>query len=371
MGEALAEHAKRYTFIDALRGFAAFGVVLHHAFHGSEFHEPLTRIFPGWFQWICSFGARGVQIFFVLSGFVIAYSIRDMRVTPRSMGNFMLRRQIRLDPAYWLCLMLLFANQTMAAHFHPQLVSRPTVPHFFLNMVYVQEMLRIPSLLGVAWTLCLEVQFYILLIVLVGIAQRVLVKYPHYAAAALVGGLGLASLYVRIGVHSEADIPWFIGSWYLFASGALACWTLARRIHPAIFVTFAAMILAAGLYTGQDSIIAGAVTVSLIFTVGTLGHLGDWLANRVIQYFGRISYSLYLIHLLVLERISRVGLHLHGANAPGWAVFWFVVATIASIAAAQLLYVAVERPTVRLAAALKPAKTKAPQAAPEPATALT
>lgn len=369
MGEALAGHAKRYTFLDAMRGFAALGVVLHHAFHGSEFHEPLTRIFPYWFQWICSFGKCGVQIFFVLSGFVIAYSIRDMRITPGSLGNFMLRRQIRLDPAYWLCLVLLFINQTVAANAHPLLYVHPTVPNFFVNMFYLQGYLDRPSLLGVSWTLCLEVQFYILLILLVGVAQRGFGKYAHGAAGALVIGLGLISLWIRMMLQSEGDIPQFYGSWYLFAFGALCFWALAGRIPKPLFVAYAALILTAGLYLGQESIMAGVVTVSLIFTVGCLGHLGDWLNHRVVQYLGRISYSLYLIHLLVLERVSCVGLHLSGANSPWLAVCWFVLGTAASVGVAHLLYLAVERPTVRLASSLKikPRPVPTPEAIPEPA----
>ena len=47
-------------------------------------------------------GFVGVDIFFVLSGFVIAYSVREARITPRFLGRFALRRSIRLDPPYWI-----------------------------------------------------------------------------------------------------------------------------------------------------------------------------------------------------------------------------------------------------------------------------
>ena len=94
----------RFRFLDGLRGIAALSVLIHHAFHGSEFKTALTGLLGHGVERFTSVCDRGVQIFFVLSGFVIAYSIREMNVSPRNALNFILRRQIRLDPAFWLVL---------------------------------------------------------------------------------------------------------------------------------------------------------------------------------------------------------------------------------------------------------------------------
>src|SRR5215467_8589533 len=91
----------RSTFIDALRGVAAFSVACYHICRYGPIPEPAREFIPGvllaWFD----HGWMGVQVFFVISGFVIAYSVRNARVTPRYLANYALRRSIRLDPPYW------------------------------------------------------------------------------------------------------------------------------------------------------------------------------------------------------------------------------------------------------------------------------
>ena len=103
----------RFGFIDNLRGLAAIWVVLIHLVPWKSDAAQSVALGPiCWLlAWPAEYGRQGVTIFFVISGFVIARSLRRGRVTPRFFGNFVLRRSIRLDPPYWVSIALMLAVQ--------------------------------------------------------------------------------------------------------------------------------------------------------------------------------------------------------------------------------------------------------------------
>src|SRR4051812_1422158 len=85
--------SERYRYVDALRGVAALAVVLVHADDGGHF-TAFFHWMPGAARWFIRHGSTGVEIFFVLSGFVIAHAIGGHRITLGYTGRFMLRRSI-------------------------------------------------------------------------------------------------------------------------------------------------------------------------------------------------------------------------------------------------------------------------------------
>ena len=93
-----------FKFIDGLRGIAALWVVLFHADpHGriSQF----TSVLPQWLVYILfEKGSLGIAIFFVLSGFLIAYSLQNARINFSFLKSFVLRRFVRLNPTYYYIL---------------------------------------------------------------------------------------------------------------------------------------------------------------------------------------------------------------------------------------------------------------------------
>ena len=89
-----------------------------------------------------------------------------------------------------------------------------------------------------------------------------------------------------------------------------------------------------------------------IYLVGRRGHLGDWLTGGPLQYLGRISYSLYLIHYATSWVVVSIGCSLTPDN-PKAAVLWMAGGVVASIGAADLFYRCVEAPSLRLVKRLK------------------
>ena len=91
---------ERLLFIDGLRGVAALAVLFYHFYYNSPYLETFDALLPRWLCWLFGKGWMGVEIFFVISGFVIAHSLGKDRVTPKYAAGFILRRSIRLDPPY-------------------------------------------------------------------------------------------------------------------------------------------------------------------------------------------------------------------------------------------------------------------------------
>ena len=99
------ESKPRYVFIDGLRGIAALLVMVYHFDMAPDaIREVYRPLLPMPIDFLITNGWFGVDIFFVISGLVIAHSVGDSLVTPRYFANFALRRSIRIDPPYWVAL---------------------------------------------------------------------------------------------------------------------------------------------------------------------------------------------------------------------------------------------------------------------------
>ena len=382
----------RSTFIDALRGVAAFGVACYHITRYEPAPQASREIIPGFLQQWFDHGWMGVQVFFVISGFVIAYSVRNARVTPRYLGNYAFRRSLRLDPPYWTTILFVLLLHAIL-HLHLGFDSPLDVPSklepalswqlLAAHVMYLQNILGYDNLSAGFWTLCIEVQFYLLYVVGQGIAQR----FPHRdrqtpADASPVGllavfaPLAVASLFVwnagfqrgdnlwwNVFVSGPAGDMWITRFFCMFFLGASAWWALDGRIPAAFFWIYVAALAGRIFWQGQahgwyDDLTVGlcaalAAGVST-YIAGRLGRLSTWLNFGVLQYLGRISYSLYLIHFPMSHVVNTLGTQVSGTSpSPAVATLWLMLALAASLAAAHVLYILVEAPSVRFAARFK------------------
>jgi peptidoglycan/LPS O-acetylase OafA/YrhL len=352
-------HSQRFRFVDALRGIAALGVAWHHINLYGPLPDAAATVMPAPLHWAWYYGWAGVPVFFVISGFVIAYSVRDAWITPRFLGNFALRRSLRLDPSYWAMIGL-----ALLLHFLPELAGLPS-PHetglstgqVLSHFVYLQNISEYDNLSAGFWTLCIEMQFYLLFCAMLGIAHRLSradASRPHARGSMLVVvylPLALASLYLFN--LNEAYDDWIVYFFSMFFLGSLAWWTLDCRISDWWFWGYVAAMAARLGFFGGDDLPVAIATGGAIFLVGRAGRLTSWLNWRPLQYLGRISYSLYLIHYPVSHIVISAGHRLTG-DAPLASCGWLALAVVLSMLAAHFLYLFVEAPTARLAARLKP-----------------
>ncbi len=357
---ATLSHPVRFRYIDALRGLAALAVCWHHINLYGPLPGPAATVMPKWLIWGGTNGWAGVPVFFVISGFVIAYSIRGAWVTPRFLGNFALRRSLRLDPSYWAIIGL-----ALFLDFLPDLADLPS-PHdngltagqVLMHFVYLQNISAYDNLSAGFWTLCIEMQFYLLFCVMMAFAQRLSRRgdeshpFPRAGVLALVYlPLALASLFVFN--QNEILDDWIIYFFWLFFLGASAWWTLDGRLPGWVFWSYLAATLGRYFWRGGDDVPFAVVTGASIVLVGRAGALHSFLNIRPLQYLGKISYSLYLIHYPVSHIVVSAGYRLTGENP--WAAFgWLGLSVALSILAAHYFYLFIEAPTARLASRLKP-----------------
>jgi peptidoglycan/LPS O-acetylase OafA/YrhL len=353
--------AERFVFIDALRGLAALGVACYHIHRYGPLHEPASQLIPAPLATVFEHGWMGVQVFFVISGFVIAYSVHAVRISPKFLGNFALRRSIRLDPPYWTTIFFVLGLYAIARSMGlgEDLIDPPHWRQLLSHAFYLQDILGYGNISVGFWSLCIEVQFYLALIVMLGVAQWLRGKLgptsPRIDTLCLLGvtaPLALVSL-AEYQAGSDWDM-WLVHFFCMFFLGALAWWTLAGRVPPLLFWYYVTLLVARLWLNWSLEIACATVAGVTIYLVGRRGLLGEWLSTPTLQYLGRISYSLYLIHYPISWIVVGLGFWLTGAD-PVAAVLWLCLALALSIGAADLLYRFVEAPSVRLARRFKPA----------------
>ncbi len=349
----------RFPFLDGLRALAAVAVMFFHFFNHwvSPIHNSLAAILPRGVQFILMHGDLGVEIFFVLSGFVIAHSLFGKAITPKYAGKFIIRRSLRLDPPYWAMIAisialpyLLFPN--LSQNIFTQVGGTKGV---LVNMFYLPDLLWQPRIVGVAWTLCIEVQFYLAFLFILAMvhgARAILHKRYHGMANVITGTLFFLLLAYSVHRWFSSGRNDFGGRWFMFFTGALSYWTLAGKIDRRIFLVYILVLI--GLSIGFRDAHAGMVllTTMMIYTAAFTGGLQKWLSGRSFQYLGRISYSLYLVHMTIgVAAIHLVMKFSNGSNAA--VLFAFTAAIVVSIIFADLLNRFVETPAMLLSKRLK------------------
>jgi peptidoglycan/LPS O-acetylase OafA/YrhL len=343
----------RLTLIDALRGFAAMAVVVYHIY--GNIAEDIQQWVPRIVHGLIQFGFIGVPVFFVVSGFVISRTTDDDKVTPAYAGRFMLRRAIRLDPPYWCAIALAISLIAIKNRLFPEF-GQPLPPwtDVMAHLFYFQDLLHRHPISVVFWTLCLEIQLYITYIMLRCGCDNYSPLTRLQADRILVGmclGLGVLSLLVSSKMLSLHIEGLFIAYWHQFLLGVLANWAASGRVSIRLFaVCIAATITMQTLTTINPNSMAALVVASFIVLASRMGHLHDWLKGAVIQYLGRISYSLYLLHPEIGWSTVSLGKYLLGpVLSPIGAIVLFIAGIGTSVVAAHLLNTLIERPAMKLA----------------------
>lgn len=359
----------RLRFIDSLRGVAAMMVLCTHLLHSTVMDKPLHRILPDELTSLLSLGSKGVQIFFVLSGFVITLSLARLTFDRKVATTFALRRQIRLDPAYWVVLVATLIGLCMErlAGFT---VSDPVpgVGNVLINVGYLQALTGQNQIVKVAWTLAIEIQFYLFMLLLLAVAsarfiRRSAERLPVAQLAMLPLLLwltGLSSLTWSIVGETHNNGLWagrWAGPvWFYFCLGALCALAHLKRLRWTRPLAFGGVIAVSALLSpsgDRAGLLAGVLTAVVIgLCVHRPSAARSLGAPRLLQYLGARSYSIYLVHTLVISPILRAGYKLT-ADAPGWAVGWTLLGGATAMISAEALYRWVERPSLAFSEQVK------------------
>ncbi|MBP2557411.1 peptidoglycan/LPS O-acetylase OafA/YrhL [Neorhizobium galegae] len=328
----------RFTVVDALRGVAATGVVVYHVVSAGHV-KSLLEIFPVWVETVLSTGGLGVAVFFVLSGFVIAHSLYDKPMSFPEFGRFTLRRSLRLDPAYWGSIAVTIAFAALSSYLVAgKQMPNLTVPQIVSHLFYLQDLLGYPAISTVYWTLCLEIQFYLVYALLMSMSGfRTL----------LVVAACIISLFWPLGFGPDVWPGLFLPLWYGFLLGVMAYWAWRQPKLAPFFGAYAGVILLAGVLWGNAFGVVCSAAALGIFGAAVSGRIGSGLNWRWLQFLGLISYSLYLTHNLVIGAVFRVAA-MAGARSPLEALIWWVVSLLGCVAFAAIFWLLIERPSMEL-----------------------
>ncbi len=347
---------RRFLFLDGLRGVAALMVVVFHLY--GNLRPAVQAWFPPLLSTVCLSGNLGVDIFFVISGFVIAHSVRNGERSWRYLGRFGLRRSIRLDPPLWMTILMEVALIKISLSLFPDLgTPLPEWSQILANVTYTQHFLGISDIVPVFWSLTYEVQFYIVLVGALVLLHRV-PRSPSLTRPLFVAAF-CYSLGVWLGAFPSPVRGLFIDRWFQFALGIAAWAVFMRHISKAQFAALCVVTLCAILamspvaYRARSTEVA-VLSAVLLALVSLTGRLETMLSGTVIQFLGRVSYSLYLIHLSVGWRFISVFRRKFGPElGPAMGSAAFLGGVLLSVFSAWLVYVTLEAPSMRLARSIR------------------
>jgi peptidoglycan/LPS O-acetylase OafA/YrhL len=341
---------------DGLRGIAILVVLLAHLtyLNGIEFAQ------------LFKYGRTGVDLFFVLSGFLITGILLDTKELPGYFKNFYARRALRIWPPYYGILFLFFVLFPILFPRHLFLTDRKTWPYF---VTYTQNLFyhfdfSIP--LSPTWSLAVEEQYYM-------IWAPVVFLFGRKSLRNILLGMIVFSLCFRVASFYAGARNDFVHNFTLCrleplaAGGLAALWLRSAKCTPVKWARGGMMALTVGLagialalvdwgpavpvytYPFLASTFAGLLALSLTADPQN-SFVGRALTQRWLVYTGRISYGVYLIHVPIFIGVDVAARRFWGtAHFSGVRQTLMICAAFAAVfVVASISWFCFERPILRL-----------------------
>jgi peptidoglycan/LPS O-acetylase OafA/YrhL len=373
--EKMMNLQSRIPELDGIRGIAIGMVVVHH-----YFLQPIQPPAPTFLLHLHAVGRlawSGVDLFFVLSGFLIGGILLDARDAPNYFRVFYSRRFFRIVPVYFAFLGVAVAlsvlgtsvfGQYFAWIFHQRL---PWLPHFlFLQNFWMARRSTFGATgMGVTWSLAVEEQFYLSLPTVIRLFNGRLLTF------ALAFGIVLAPLsrivlmafapshalsgYVLMPCRADALVLG-VAAAALLRNDCCKQWILNRRYLPLVLLI--PLTVAVGLLTriapdpfGRPMMAIGYTCLALFYVCVLLcallykeGWFGSLLRSPWLTWLGSIAYGVYLFHELVLHCLRSV---LRLGVPERWSPEEFLVSLAAlafTLVICQVSWTLLEKPLIRL-----------------------
>jgi peptidoglycan/LPS O-acetylase OafA/YrhL len=305
----------RLKNIDILRGLAASMVMLFHLTGSTNLKTTLASI--------AHFGFLGVEIFFIISGFVLPYSLDKSNYSIVNFYSFIKSRVVRIYPAYIVSILIALCFATLAGW------SKFTIKDILGHLIFLNN-----SISPVFWTLAIEFQFYMLIGFL-----------PVLFSAKTTGNV----LLVLLSVSSIYIGQTFIFRWFpFFCLGILTFNLMYKGLSKLQFIILSIGILVLIFLThGLFFAFVSLVTVLVIVFI----KVKENVISNLLVSLGTISYSLYLTHWDIGRAAVSVAKRVPLLGSNDW--FRLFVGIIASIVSAWLMYRFIETPAIRLSKKIK------------------
>ena len=283
--------------LQGLRGLAVLAVIVYHCH---------PRLEGTWIHYASLWGWAGVNLFFVLSGFLITSILLEAREKPRYFRNFYARRALRIWPVYVLVLAAVYLQAPWFVG-GPVLAAVKAAP-WLAYIFFVQNLfhLALPPAIGPTWALAIEEQYYFLWAPLVRFLRRPWML-AAVLSAALVGSplMRMTHLAWITPTHTLTHLDGI--AWGSLLALGLYTLPLSRRVW--LWMGLSALplgILAAATVAGGTAFLDSALAVGFagallaaIASTGARNPLSAVLRRGPLAFYGRISYGLYMTHIMV------------------------------------------------------------------------
>jgi peptidoglycan/LPS O-acetylase OafA/YrhL len=335
---------KRICQLDAVRGLAVLAVLIHNTDIYPSLHLGLI-VTNGW---------MGVDLFFVLSGFLITGILVDTKGSQGYFKNFYTRRCLRIWPLYYSALLIMFVIVPILRPSEGQIVFGARSSPWWAFPLFIQNFLvPIPTaatgLLGVTWSLAVEEQFYLVWPLVVRFCSEPLLRRIALGVICISPALRFYLAPHGVNIYSNT----FCRLDGLMAGALLALIVRSSSFVPSRFVTKAwiTFFVSASLALAIDKIHArwlvfsfvALASVSLVYLA--LFSKQRWfqalLTNRFLVYTGTISYGIYLLEKIPLDLVKAF--HLEGHS-----ILAFLIASASTLAMAAMSWSFLERPFLNL-----------------------
>ncbi len=337
----MSPRPSRLACVDALKAVSSQLIVLHHlAFYG-PMSDAAQSLAPGLIGWLADYARIAVQVFLVISGFLAARSLAPggYLAVPNPMVTVW-RRYQKLVVPYSAAILLAIVGAAIARTWmqHDSIPAAPHLTQFVAHVLLLHNILDVDALSAGVWYIAIDLQLFALLVFALWMARAVS-RQALPLGVPVVAALAVASLF-----WFNRDASWDIWAIYFFGAygmGALAFWASNADRSPLPLIALAAIGIAA-LVVDFRLRIAVALAAALLLAIARRGGwLEDWPGGRLTAYFGKISYSVFLVHFPVCLIVNALVFHL----APGQPVLnalGMVLAWVASNAAGALFHRYVE-----------------------------
>ena len=324
---AIRSEVKSVTMLRGLASTMVFGFHLFNLSSGYLGTESLWKL--------TYYGKFGVQFFFVISGFVINYSMLNAHYKLKDFPRFLMKRIIRIEPPYLIVvamnlIFLLIRLKSGLARGAPYI---PTWDQVLLHLGYLIPFSHYTWFSIVFWTLAIEFQFYLLFSLL----------FTPFVSTRLFRWLATAA-FVALFFLSHSESHFFYWS-PVFLLGINLALFKKEKIGQYELWSFAIMFLAIIFFKLGLVIFVFALLpfLTILFE--------PELRITILQFLGKISYSLYLLHTLIAFFIINLGIRF--ANQFYQRIIFGILAVGLTIWGSWLLYRFVERPCQKWASSIK------------------
>jgi peptidoglycan/LPS O-acetylase OafA/YrhL len=296
--------------IDGLRFVAIASVVLFHIYSTFE-----NRGIPAPWTFDSDLPKRGVELFFAISGFILGvpFASRFLLHGPRvDLKQYFLRRLTRLEPPYFIALLVCAADQIIMGHRD----LREMGPHLLASFGYLHNLtfgaFNRP-VNGVAWSLEIEIQFYVLvpLLALLFAIDNAVIR--RAVIAVLMAGTGLLGSTLYRSAHLRYSIAYYLA---FFLAGFLLCdlYLTRREWKPSFYWDALALcgwplVWLLGRNAGHFFL---PFMIVVLYLAAFRGRIGvACFSHPVITGIGGMCYSIYLFHFLVISAAGHLTGSLH------------------------------------------------------------